>query len=1171
MTRLFLSIYDFLSRRRGWGVVILLLLTGILVLLALNMHYEEDIAKFLPNNTKNEKYQEVYRQIAQPNRIAIIFSAKDTLRGVPADRMEEAMEDMGERLQNRTEIKNLMISVDEEQSMEMLLFVCRNIPYFLTPADYNHIDSLLAQPEYIKQQLEYNKKILMLPMASTAMETMEYDPLHLFTPVLKRLKTFKINSKFTTVDGYLFTEDGKHALITFNSSYGSSETHRNAELAQMLDTLMSQTQKKYSDIRISAVGAPLIAVTNAQQIKSDALLAMSIAVVLILGLLFLHYRRLSDILWIAVPVVFGWLFAVGGMRIFTDSISIIVLGIGSVIIGICVNYPLHYLDHSLKVACSSQDVQRSTLKDMIAPLFIGNITTVAAFLCLIWLDARAMHDLGLFGSLMLIGTILFVLIFLPLYVKARPVNKQQLDIRLDFLKLRTRKQRHIFMWTVVFITLVLGWFSFKTSFDSNLSHINYMTPDQREDMNMLSSTVNQQPVYVVAEGNTLEKALERNDDMTKHFSGSDFNGIGYFLKSQKRQKENLHRWNLFWKNRRSSLINALASESKVQGYAMNAFMPFMEMLQTTPSLQPISYFAPILHIAGSHYIQKDKGKVKIVNIVNTKNPQALEKSINNPNVYQHNNGHQFAFSANDISNQLVNILNGSFNYIGIVCSFVVFFFLWVSFGRIELSLLSFLPLAVSWLWILGMMEVLHIQFNIVNIILATFIFGQGDDYTIFITEGLTYEYAYGRPRLASYKRSVALSAILMFIGIGTLILAKHPALQSLASVTIIGMFTVVFMAFYLSPIVFHWMTTKKEQIREVPLTLRRLAYSIGSMLFFVSVMFLLMLPFTWIYFHVGKCTEARKLRYHNLLNWMAKFIITKIPGVKFTMNNPHGETFDTPAVIICNHQSHLDTVCLMLLHPKMVFLTNQWAWNTPFYSSVIHHAEYLPAAESMGEHIDALKDLYRRGYSICIFPEGTRSLDYDILRFHKGAFYLAEQLEADIIPVILHGTGYVLPKKELMLRSGTIHAEIMPRLKVGSVIMGEGYPQMGLTYRERTRAFHHLYIDKYQAMKEQFENAHYCAQLVRYQYLYKGSEIERRCLRNLKTNNCYAAIVDEKSARGLEERTFENAGQGELPYIYALVHPETQVTAIVEDEDDYALMTHMAHLPRNLKVIRKNP
>lgn len=53
-----------------------------------------------------------------------------------------------------------------------------------------------------------------------------------------------------------------------------------------------------------------------------------------------------------------------------------------------------------------------------------------------------------------------------------------------------------------------------------------------------------------------------------------------------------------------------------------------------------------------------------------------------------------------------------------------------------------------------------------------------------------------KKRLASYKRSVASSSILMFIGIGSLVIARHPALRSLATVTIIGMFTVVIMAYY---------------------------------------------------------------------------------------------------------------------------------------------------------------------------------------------------------------------------------------------------------------------------------------------------------------------------------------------------------------------------------------
>ena len=119
-------------------------------------------------------------------------------------------------------------------------------------------------------------------------------------------------------------------------------------------------------------------------------------------------------------------------------------------------------------------------------------------------------------------------------------------------------------------------------------------------------------------------------------------------------------------------------------------------------------------------------------------------------------------------------------------------------------------MAVSWVWILGIMSLLGIQFNVVNIILATFIFGQGDDYTIFMTEGCQYEYAYRRKMLNSYKQSIIISAMIMFIGIGSLIIARHPALRSLAEVTIVGMFTVVFMAWLLPPYCFRWLVYDKN-------------------------------------------------------------------------------------------------------------------------------------------------------------------------------------------------------------------------------------------------------------------------------------------------------------------------------------------------------------------------
>lgn len=134
----------------------------------------------------------------------------------------------------------------------------------------------------------------------------------------------------------------------------------------------------------------------------------------------------------------------------------------------------------------------------------------------------------------------------------------------------------------------------------------------------------------------------------------------------------------------------------------------------------------------------------------------------------------YAFDFVGMNSAMARSLSDNFNYIGFACGLIVFVFLWISFGRLELSLLAFLPMALGWIWILGIMYLFDMKFNIVNVILATFIFGQGDDYTIFMTDGLINEYAYRKKLLPSYKNSIVISALIMFIGMGSLIVAKHP-------------------------------------------------------------------------------------------------------------------------------------------------------------------------------------------------------------------------------------------------------------------------------------------------------------------------------------------------------------------------------------------------------------
>ena len=159
--------------------------------------------------------------------------------------------------------------------------------------------------------------------------------------------------------------------------------------------------------------------------------------------------------------------------------------------------------------------------------------------------------------------------------------------------------------------------------------------------------------------------------------------------------------------------------------------------------------------------------------------RSVEEKLNG----QKNASLSIAFDAGSITRRMIASLSDNFNYVLYICGLIVFVFLLFSLGRLELTLIAFTPLALSWVWILGLMGLFDIKFNIVNIILATFIFGQGDDYTIFMTEGLMYEYTYRRKTLSSYKNSIALSAAIMFVGMGMLIFAKHPALHSLNEVT----------------------------------------------------------------------------------------------------------------------------------------------------------------------------------------------------------------------------------------------------------------------------------------------------------------------------------------------------------------------------------------------------
>lgn len=231
--------------------------------------------------------------------------------------------------------------------------------------------------------------------------------------------------------------------------------------------------------------------------------------------------------------------------------------------------------------------------------------------------------------------------------------------------------------------------------------------------------------------------------------------------------------------------------------------------------------------------------------------------------------------------------------------------------------------------------------------------------------------------------------------------------------------------------------------------IRQIAFSLFAFTFFLGFA----LEMTLIGFFlitIGGATDGHKRRYHQILQKQSAFVVRHIPGTIFSFNNATNETFEKPAMIIANHQSHIDLMAIIMLTPHLIILTKNWVWHNPFYGLVIRYADFFPVTDTE-EMVPSLSDMIQKGYSIMIFPEGTRSEDCHIQRFHRGAFYLAERLKLDIVPVFIDGFGKVLPKKSFYLHEGQLSIEVLPRILRDNI---------SDDYRMITRKMHTLYQQK---------------------------------------------------------------------------------------------------------------
>jgi 1-acyl-sn-glycerol-3-phosphate acyltransferase len=165
-------------------------------------------------------------------------------------------------------------------------------------------------------------------------------------------------------------------------------------------------------------------------------------------------------------------------------------------------------------------------------------------------------------------------------------------------------------------------------------------------------------------------------------------------------------------------------------------------------------------------------------------------------------------------------------------------------------------------------------------------------------------------------------------------------------------------------------------------------------------------------------------------------------GINMRINGTERLKKEQSYVLVSNHASILDIPAMIFAaHFPVRFIAKKSLIWFPLFGWFLHLAGHIlldrQSAQSAVRSLKKASSQLKKGISIIVFPEGTRSPDGEVKEFKRGAFLLAQHSRFPVVPVSISGTYEMLPRQGWCFWPGTIH-----------IRMGEPIPTRDLSHRE---------------------------------------------------------------------------------------------------------------------------
>ncbi len=826
MTNLFIKLYRALGKNRALFYALLVASSVLFVFLGSKVEYEEDISKLLPSTDESKSAGFAFNNLKVKDKIFLEFLLKDTTAYNEESfyTLAEAADSFADSLLLQdiatNYIADLTWKLDDYLLQDAMGYLFENVPHFLDERFYPAFDSLLTT-EYANEAMAANVELLNSAQGMFWYDIVRNDPLAIRNIFMAQNGDIAamMGGTYKVMEGHFFTPDSTVALAFLSPNFKSFDSKQGTFLVEMLEGEIAKFEAANPEIEILFHGAPVQSVFNSRQIKKDLATTLSFSLVLIGLIIWYCFRNKSTILMLVVPVVYGAFFALSGIYLIKGGMSLMALGIGAIVLGVALSYCLHVLTHYKYVS----DPER-VLREQVKPVLMGSITTIGAFAGLLFTKSELLSDFGLFASLGMVGTTLFCLVFLPHFF--RPENNRINKKAFDFIEKLNTYPFEKKKWLVALVLVVFAVSLFtgrNVGFDSDLKNIGHYEPVVMRSSKILAEKTmpGMESKYYAVLSKNLDSALTYNIALEKKCRELADSGLikkytnsAMLLLPGNVIEERIALWEGYWNDEKVEQTRKLLNRSgKAQGFKEAMFDPFMNLATAEyevgslvdAGIIPEGLLANLVECTDSTYLIFTSAQALPEDMLAVSNKLVKETEgvpgnaiiVVDPFFYTQN---------------MVELLNDDFNVVLGISSLFVLVVLLLSFRNIAIALIAFLPMSMSWYIVLGVMGMLGLEFNLINIVISTFIFGIGVDYSIFVMDGMLGKD--NKTLLTYHKTAIFFSAVVLILSIASLMFAVHPAISSIGLSTLIGMASTIAITYTLEPFLFNiykkWKDARKK-------------------------------------------------------------------------------------------------------------------------------------------------------------------------------------------------------------------------------------------------------------------------------------------------------------------------------------------------------------------------